>query len=323
MMRRSAFTLIELLTVAAIIAVLAGMLLGVVGVMRGRGKEAQTRAIIAIVLQAVEAQRIDKGGAPSACEHPLTGSAPPAAAFVRADGTAIAFNAARPVIRGPTALAQVDAALAGQVALADDVFADPSVPLLYGLRRDRCSILGPVASGVTWIHQVSPPLQGIIASGQLDPAGTGYPRIGSVQGGAAFAANAGRDQTRTLDYLLGAGGFEAELVRLGGVRAPPDDDPAHLIRGQRVWSDPSLGGPEAPVSHLADGTPYLLRGKHLRDAFGHELLYCVLQGGAVQVLSAGRDGAFVKRPGDDGILGTADDSDANGDDIVLPQGGVR
>ncbi len=319
---RPAFTLVELLTVIAIIALLAGMLLAVAGVMRGRGKEAQTRGIIAIVLQAVEAHRIDKGGAPSACEHPLAGTAPPAAVFQRADGTSIASNALRPMIHGPTAAAQVDAACRDQLALPDDRFADPSVPLLYGLSRQRCTVLGPVASGVTWRHQVSPPQQGSgIAASQLDPAGPGYPRIGSLQGGTTFATQAGRDQTRTIDYLLGAGGFEAELARLGGLRAPPDDDPAKLIRHQRVWSDASIGGPEAKVPTLADGTPYLLRGKNLYDAFGHELLYCVVQGGAIQVLSAGRDGGFVTRAGPDGVLGTADDLAASADNIVLPQGG--
>lgn len=84
-----AFTLVEVLAVVAIIAVLAGLVLGAVDGARARSRRAHAAAELAVLAQALETYRAAYG------DYPATGPAAnePAGTAATDDGPGVLFNA--------------------------------------------------------------------------------------------------------------------------------------------------------------------------------------------------------------------------------------
>lgn len=151
---RSGFTLVELLTVIAIMAVLATMVL-VVAKDFFQADKARTGAIVATVSQAMELAKAQTGSAPSPAEHPLAGSRAPRFKFITKEGGSLAANGralkGRPrTFYTPTRTYRLVTSQGEQRLLdPDDIYADDRVPMLFGVKRRYFGILGAQQAAVT------------------------------------------------------------------------------------------------------------------------------------------------------------------------------
>ncbi len=73
-----AFTLIELLTVMAVISILAGMVLGTAGYVQKKSARDRARSEIAAMEAALESYKVDNGEYPANPRRPSSASSPPA-----------------------------------------------------------------------------------------------------------------------------------------------------------------------------------------------------------------------------------------------------
>ncbi len=345
---RRAFTLIELLVVIAIIVVLAGLVLAVVPMLRERARGAQTSSGLAAVMQALSLAEASRGGLPGPAEHPLAGSRADRLLFRGRRGASQAALAWTDLARSGEALAGpepwqlADDASRARLLRPDDRFADPDLPLLYGLERGAIGVLGTQMQAATRYRRLPTPAGGALAGQPYTASGTPpYPDADWL-----FApAGGAEDAKRALDYLFGAGSAMSELGKLGTLRAPASDDAAEralppatitgLDNAGRVvrvagstterWEDDRRPG--ATVRVAGAWTNYQLRGPAFYDAWRREILYTVSSDGRVRLSSAGRDGVFRWHPGIDSVLQTpaegdaaaGDDRDGARDNLVLSE----
>ena len=318
MVTRRAFTLIELLVVVVIMALLAGLVVLGAGALGIGSKRAKTETVLR---QGLELTAAERGSLVTAAEHPLAGSAPPRTAFLRAAGGAVATTGE--ALRGVDP-AQVVAAAADRVLAATDRLADPDIPMLYALPRADLGVIGVPQAGVTR-YRLLP--RGTTTA--TDVTAAGYVEVGN--GVAA-------DHLDLLQSIYGATGLQAELVKLGAWQG---DVPAyrHPLRGGRVVSDVQAGSAGVGATRWAPGMigdgvhpeasgarnwkAYRLPGVAIVDAWGREVLYGVTLGGALRLMSAGQDGAFVVDPGPDGAIQTPVGSPPQGDDDDATRDNIR
>ncbi len=316
-MNRRAFTLIEILVVVGIILVLAGLILAGGRLLRETAKRGRTESILGMALQGIHTWAAEQGGLPSPAEHPLAGSRDPRSVFVR--------NLSGSCATTGLALAGVDQnnlmpADRDRLLLPDDRFADPAVPGLYGLRRDRLGVLGAGLGESTRFKML--PMQAMMASIIANPDDATVGR--NIQPPDGPAAN-----VRLIQTVYGKGGALEDLVRIRAMWTPPDDLPAHLSWHDRVWSATKAGvvvDGQAGITEGGTVQHYRLRGPALYDAWGNEILVSVTEDGRnIRLMSAGRNGSFVWLPGSDGILQTdarsdvpaGDDHEASSDNVTL------
>ena len=164
--RSSAFTLIELLVVIAIIAFLVGLLLVVGNMMREAVKKAKTRSIIEHVSNGLSQLNAEQGRSMSSVLHPLAATADPKAPFKRAKDSILrphplndtpsasweALETPDPFDDGFYAVERV------RVIVAEDIYSDASVPLLYGVARWRCRLLSASNRWITTTRRIPRPL---------------------------------------------------------------------------------------------------------------------------------------------------------------------
>ena len=310
---RPAFSLIELLTVIAIIATLSALLVASAGALSSGSKKSRTDSILGAVRNAVELTLAEQGMAASAAEHPLAGSREPRTTFVRANGGAVAATGVALVLSGRTTIADVQSGKQSRVLLPEDRFADPAVPQLYGTPRHRLGILGVPQAGVTKYRKLPTNLDA-----SVDPD--------SLPDGDYLIAPKGtpQDHQAHLERLLGAAAG-SELASLGALRTPPADYTVAIAYGRVLTS--GNGVERWKPDHIRDGTlssgpgagqpawkPYRLPGVAIYDGWGTEVLYAVKPSGFA-VISAGADRVFRFDPGKDHTVATAADAnDPAGDD---------
>ncbi|MFT3766287.1 MAG: type II secretion system protein [Minicystis sp.] len=326
--RRRGFSLIEVLVAISIIAILGGMILAAVSATRRNAKRKSTEAILAVLRGGLDLAKAQSGTMPSPAEHPLAGSRPPRSAFVRggsAAGLAIgdAVDAAAEALMGlaPAQVPPSQAADLPRLLLPGDRFADHDLPLLYGLRRDQCGILGAPQAAVTAYRSLPAPMAPATTTPGPYIAAT-YPDNRYL----VAPTGTGVDQKRALDYLLGVGAAAGELAKLKALRSPEGggggpikagrvQSPLGDGNGTASWAPglvrdgDQVGGPDA-------GKPswktYNILGLAVYDAWGREILYTVGATGAVTLVSAGADGAMRIDPGDDRTISTAAAAEADG-----------
>ncbi|MDA3963066.1 MAG: type II secretion system protein [Planctomycetota bacterium] len=340
MVTRRAFSLIELLVVMSIIAALASLLLVVINVLWDQSKEAKTRAIIALVHQAVGAQVAERATAFSTAEHPLTGTKPTRSAFVRAaDGSAVATTGTAYVGIAPSDCSGTYASRATQVMLRDDIFADSAVPGLVGLPRASMRRLGARIREVTefrWHPSGLTPGADPDASGKLV-----RPPEPSQANAAAKRLKGIAIHDQTVRQIINEG-LREDFGQLGAL-----GDKQHGVDGlvwardYRILVDPTplprwqgnamlVGSSDADViaagAAVGGWVRYWQPGITLLDAWGNELVIADVPGGRIGVISTGADGAFAVRPADDnnGTISTdarltsfaTGDADARTDNLV-------
>ena len=288
--RCRAFSLIELLVVVAIMAMLVALTVAASSAFRGKAKVTRTRTAIAILHQALSLRLVEGKAEVSPVEHPLAGSREPRPPFRRlADGSAVAAEGT--AFTGLDRLDAVAAAFRGRVLLADDLAADPDRPGIYGLRRSDLRILGAPMADVTAARRLADPGPG---RSLADPE-----RSGRLLPTTADAQAAAKAFVHILEPALAQ-----ELVDLGclGEAEPAFDRP--LAGGTVVGDGKAL--PTWRPGAIRDAgvwTAYRLRGMHLRDAWGREILV----GGerSLRIESAGPDGVFAWNPGPNGRIDAA------------------
>lgn len=299
------FSIVEMLMVILIIAILSALVVASSSVFSSRAKGSKTDSILAAVRSALELSAADQAMSTAPAEHPLAGSAPSRLLFIRSGGGAVSSSGL--ALRG-VPLAQVRAANRAQLLLDDDIFADTTVPQLYGMRRSDLGILGVPQTGVTAYRKLPATLHpGIDPNDpQLLPDSKTLVSPNGVPG----------DNAAYIDKVLGATAV-SELVALGGLRSPPREF-IHPIGN--VVASSAVGSPGSEKwlpDHLQagfyGGNPcwrhYRIPGVALYDAWGTEILYSVGSGG-LTVVSAGPDRCFRWNPEADGMLATAADADA-------------
>ncbi len=337
-MRRSsefarAFTLIELLMVVVIISILAGIVLGTVNVLKRSTAKSKTNVILAEIRQGIELTVANKGGAPAPSEHPLAGSKAPRSPFVglrgrilQPDGSVVG-GAMTVVNPAGQALKGVDewsvTSNGDRVMMPDDLFADPAVPILFGMRREYLYVIGADQSAVTDYFRLPKPAP---PATTIPPPYDNSNPLYTEKLSHVISAGTPQDNQQAIDYLFGNSNVSTELARLKALFSPPDD--AALIHAGLLWSpEPSGGESRWKPGRILDGGAYKLyrlRGLGLYDAWGHEILSSYSRGGALRLMSAGPDGVFRWDPGPDGILQTTadavvpagDDLDGSRDNIV-------
>lgn len=365
---RRAFTLIELLVVIAIIVTLAGMIIAVAGALGIGSKKDRTQAILATTRIAIELTIANRGGSISPAEHPLAGSRTPRAAFIGmrgatwiagptpagtvtpASGANGPLDAISPAIEKTAEWFFNSPAARSQVLADGDIFADKTLPLLYGMKRSSIGIVGTnLEASTAYLRFVLPNPLALIAL----PYDSTNPAAVAVNP----TASAGDDKVM-MDYIFGSSNAETELTKLKALYQPPDDLGANRIdqpatigglnangvafdNAGRVWSAEAASG-----AGLTMWTPgriqtsdvdaagnklwklYRLRGPAIYDAFGNEILFSFNSGGGMVLQSAGADGVFRWDPGPNGVLDTlpdatapaGDDRDGSLDNIVMGVG---
>jgi hypothetical protein len=224
-----------------------------------------------------------------------------------------------------------------RVLMADDWFADRGTPHLYGMHRGELGVIGDPQQAVTRYRRLQrPPSASPILPGPYDAAMYGD-RDHLVEPDGHH-----EDGHKTFDYLFGNSNVQSELLAMGALAAPLNDDPEHRLRqpaektgldnAGRVWSsagaEPRDGIASWRAGLIRDGVmqfgpdegkpdwkPYHLRGLAVNDAWGHEVLYSITATGAVVLQSGGQDGSYRFSPGLDRYLQTSADAvDPAGDD---------
>lgn len=305
MVNRAAFSLIEILVVVAIIAVLSAMMVASTGAFSGGSKMARTDAILGAVRSALELTLADNGMAATPAEHPLAASRAPRAPFARADGSAVA-TAGMALTGVPLDL--VAPAARSRLLLADDRFADPAAPHLYGVERVQLGVLGVPQAAVTHFRRLPSTI-----TTAIDPDNTTV-----LPDHRHLVAPTGTPDQHAahIDRLLGVNG-SSELAALGALRTPPEGFTLPLVHGRLLGK---AGGRETwEGGHIQDGAdptwkPYCLPGLTIVDGWGTEVLYRS-ERGAITVQSPGKDRVFRWHPGSDGEFATPAHADAPvGDD---------
>lgn len=362
-MKRSAggLTAIEVLMVIVVVGILAGLLTTSILAIGRTEKRRRTETALGLVGLALAVAGGERGGGYAGVEHPLAGSAPGGSGgmrprFVRSgDGSTVARTGEALVVRDPAWLSGSQ----DRVLRPDDIYAggddlSPQLPLLYGIERRRCRVLGGAWPAVTTYRDLPSPEDirwDRDRDGRLDPpySAAGYPDamflVSGDAAGAVVAALRATDAAEALrartpeqrsaaaiGTMLG-GDTVAELRKLRCLRQSSDPAvTAELLLEERVArrieqpppADPARWRPGAV--RLADGTwaPYQIRGWSLVDAWGSDVLVSLDADGRLRVESAGADGAFRWHPGDDGVYQTAardsvpagDDRDAAADNLT-------
>jgi prepilin-type N-terminal cleavage/methylation domain-containing protein len=236
------YTLIELLVVVAIVAGLAALLLTLVNTKHPDVK--RTEVIIRTIANALGTAEANRGSAMSPTEHPFAGSQADAGsarfAFVRSDP-----RWTTPIARTGTALRGVPTpdyldADQGHLLMASDRFAERSVPLLFGARRQDLGVLQSLRKVVTKYRHLPLPqsttgeMQPKVISprtGQRSPAGyqgdvnADFPDTLTPSVAQLADLQYGRlaDSKPALDYLFGSSSAKSELSAL---KALYNSDPA-------------------------------------------------------------------------------------------------
>lgn len=300
---RGGFSLVELLMVISIIALLMAILLPVSGMLRRQARAQQTRGAMLGMLHAMQTWSATKGGSIQPSEHPLAGSAPTRAAFVRGD-TYTAVGTTGTAFVGASLSQLTSAGDKPNLLLPTDLFADATTPLLFGMARNRIGLLGVPAPGVTSYRLL--PAKGSIPSATT--TGT------LVQPNDPVSATA-----ELLDMILAE--RRKDLAAQGFLVAPAND--TSLIAGSRVWGPTVASGWKVPPT--TGGVMYQIRGVAFYDGWGREILYSLNTQGYPRFESAGPDGYFRWNSGKDKILQTSawattpsgDDLDASRDNIKV------
>lgn len=157
-----AFTLLELLATITIILLLSGLSLAAANLVSASTKRTKTSLILSHVLIGIEKSAINTQINLSGITHPLAASAEPRPPFIRADTS---ITALRTTSDGWEALSVqninwVNEDARDRVLLDSDIYADPDVPLLYGIERAKCSILGASSRWVTSYRNLPSPIAG-------------------------------------------------------------------------------------------------------------------------------------------------------------------
>ncbi|MDA3961661.1 MAG: type II secretion system protein [Planctomycetota bacterium] len=350
---RRAFTLIEMLVVVSLMALLAGLMLAGVAMMRDRSKRSQTEAIIAQAMAGLALVRAQGGALPQPSEHPLAGSAEvpslgrplfvrgsaslmpgPATVLLTAGAVVSTTGTVFSGIQPHQATPPRTALLLGSDRYSGGSAADArasSLPLLYGFERERIGVVGAVgllgtpaadATTATTATLTTVTAYRIVSA----PAGSLQRRLDAQQGYAytptleLTSATPARQQCldyyrRAIAHDLGLGVAQKELGELGALHEADDETTGSLLAQGRVAADGNTSAAWKP-GMVADGGQwrgYRLRGLALYDAWGRELLYSVDRDNPV-VMSAGLDGVFAVHPGQDGRYQTDPHGSVAGDD---------
>jgi prepilin-type N-terminal cleavage/methylation domain-containing protein len=315
MMRRG-LTILELLAVIAIIALLAGMVLGVSAVVRENATKQRVRAGIQLVRSALEA-RANSGALITPVAHPFANTSASVGAgravFIRS-GTA-GFSAGAAVSRSGSMAIEVDdplwiaSAERTRVLRHDDAFegleADGDAPHLRGLTRRELSVLGTAAGLIDHIRLPNPGVMRWADRNNDGVLDTPYDfSTGAYQRSQWWAIEAGDLTTNAVEQngpdfwnrILGPETAD-ELTKIRFLRTSPTTWP--LGAGNRVRLPPESAVDPVGASLLVAGTarPYRLRGVAMYDAWGTEIISYLDDDKRLIIESAGKDGHF-RRLGD-------------------------
>lgn len=356
--RRSGFTFVEILIVLAIIAILAGLILTGLNALNKSSGKARTGTIIETVRQALESFSAEQAGFIQQVEHPLAGSYGTAAAprmlfrrSVANGGNLLSGDKGQNSVALRSALSSATQSIfvspatteCDRLLLDDDYYADPKVPLLYGVQRQYLGILGAAVANVVKYRRLPS-----TATAVTNPDDTSlYPDLTCL----VTSSDLPSASKNLLDHVFGASGVTSTLSKLKGLQTVDETTGAAICYG-RVWSSIGTGvstlkegetswklgymiDPEIPKYTMAPNTgkdrwvPYATRGLHIIDAWGTEILYSVpAVGGIPRLISAGPDGVFTWHPGEDSSFQTAanatspagDDKDGSKDNIQIAAG---
>jgi antitoxin (DNA-binding transcriptional repressor) of toxin-antitoxin stability system len=343
MLSRAGSSLFVVLLILVIVAMIALVLQPLGRNCYGPGyKKAKTQTILAAMRKGIELTLANRGGpvAPIA-EHPFAGSQAPRWSFVRAaDGSEVASEG-EALFADPQ---RIDEAARARTLAADDVYADPRLPFLFGLPRSRIGLLNAVNPRVSGARRL-PAGDGALPSPYDDGR---YPGSAWPAGGLPSTDHQEASRAALQRWFSGNSALE-ELAGLGAIVG--DASPLRPRIDQPVGSQPVAGVamPLAWVAADADCSPhwvpgcvylpltgataprwrrYRLSGTAIYDAWGNEVLTTVAANGDLRIESAGTDGVFRWDPGKDHRLQTAaradqpagDDRDGSRDNIFA---GVR
>ncbi len=233
---RRGFTLIELMVVISIIAVLAAMVMAVVGLLQRDAKKERTKAILAAMSKGIDLTAAAIGSTISPVEHPLAGSRAIGSRFqfmrystphykgtkLPAAGTPLDVSAIALSGLASTAQLPLGSGADNQLMLPSDLYADPRSYLLYGLKREFIGVLGAQQKRVTKYIQLPRPPQG-----QQNLAAALYPLLTTAalplstipsdaqDADPAFGHPAASKQT--IDFVFGSSGIQTELAGLNAL----------------------------------------------------------------------------------------------------------
>jgi prepilin-type N-terminal cleavage/methylation domain-containing protein len=271
----SAFTLIELLIVVAVIAIIAGMFLSIINMMNVRAKVAKTRSILGAVMLGVSSTSMSTNTNVSTTPHPLANTAVAGAmsrsVFLRGatiagfctQYTQVLTSGEALTCTTPTIVATTSAVF-GRLMLPTDVYAGNSsyaignknttdCPLIYGLDRRHLNIIGSGWGLVTYRR-----LPGL--SPLYDPNNTGtlqgapytntgvppYPDSSFLNNEPGDLTEATQtlyeiDSKKVMDVSLGPD-VSTEVGALGGLRTADVTTPGSIPIANyrlRLWPTPT------------------------------------------------------------------------------------
>jgi hypothetical protein len=208
--------------------------------------------------------------------------------------------------------------------LDDDYYADPNVPALYGMQRERLSVLGAPLQGITDYVRIPTPVNSTRVYNSSEILAFGSDKKYVVSPTEAPIANA-----MTIDYVLGSTNAKSELSKLNdksrlnelNALYAGEGSNGTVIAYDRAWT-PNENGTSANwkpgfMQDPADSNwkRYRIRGLGIYDAWGVEILFSISNRGVVRLMSAGRDGLFKWDPVDGTFETAANASVASGNDI--------
>jgi prepilin-type N-terminal cleavage/methylation domain-containing protein len=228
---RSAFTMLELVVVIAIMTILASMILVGAKALIGDANKKKSETIIQTVRQGIELAIANKGSAISPTEHPFAGSRADAGgqrfAFKRSkDGSDVSKTGM--ALKGVPDTSYLSSDV-DKLLMKSDIYADDRIVMLYGARRESIGVLQSLRKTVTKYRQLPRPPK------PADP--TIKPKVLSPVTGAVAAYNDTNfpntlvptviqdadtmppygllgDSKLALDYLFGNSNAQAELASL-------------------------------------------------------------------------------------------------------------
>lgn len=305
------FTFIELLVVVAIVAGLTALLVTLLNNKHPDVKK--TEVIIQQVAMAIGLAEASRSSAMSPTEHPFAGSQAdaggPRFAFVRSDP-----RWATPIARTGTALRGVPTpdyldANQGHLLMATDRFAERSIPLLYGARRQDIGVLQSQRKLVTKYRQLpmpTPKTDGTQAkvvsprTGQRTPGGylgdvhPDYPDTLVPSTTQIADQQYGRlsDSKPALDYLFGSSSAKSELAALKALYNADPALPEDVNRFRMPIEPRAIGQHSEPLAYtdagMAESGPSSTNAIESRWKPGR--LAAKRVGSAWQVTAGGGDG---------------------------------
>ncbi|TVR43058.1 MAG: type II secretion system protein [Planctomycetota bacterium] len=333
------FSLIEMLLVLAIIAGLSGLLVSGAFGLRRSTDIVRTETIIETLRQAIELTASERGSPVIPAEHPLAGSfgssSAPRMLFQRSQaqgGQLLNSPTARTgqAIKG-VSLDQVPGSWQDAVLLPDDVYADPSLPTLYGLPRQRIGYLGANLQGVQHHHLLPRPHS---SSGSHSAS-----EIEAMIHGKRYQVTSNDNESANamlIDYVLGSTTAKTELSKLNSKSHLNELDALYVGAGDgsyavygRVFVPRNEQANQWEPGFVRDPTDnlwkrYRIRGLAIYDSWGREILYSLSPSGVIRLMSAGPDGVFARHPGNNGVFDgpanqppSGDDQDGWNDNIFL------